>query len=124
MPMSYFVKISDPNGVRKRLLESSKDLLHMLRGYHHLLEIRDEKREVAEKLRFMMKDLARLGEQLEQFLPQESLKEVENFLPPKKGTKKSKKVTMTKVTKTSAKLSEGDRLEKALANIEERLGKL
>lgn len=96
----------------------------MLRGYHHLLEIRDEKREVAEKLRFQMKDLARLGEDLDRLMPQESLKEVENFLPPKKKGAKTKKMANKKIMKGAPKQGESDRLENALANIEDRLSKL
>lgn len=121
--MSYFVKIANATDVRKRVLESSKDVLHMLRSYHRLLELRDQKREVAEQLEAKMKELARLAEELAKLLPEKSLEEIKEFLPkPRSKRKKTKKET--KQEEQKPEMNEVERLEKALANIEERLSKL
>jgi hypothetical protein len=129
--MSYFLKVADPVGVQKRLLESSKDVLHMLRGYHRLLETRDEKREVAEELRSVMRELARHAEELERMLPEKSLKEIEEYLPkrrpaaPRKGGKRTgKRKGKKKEPRALPAGGEAERLEHALKNIEDRLSRL
>ncbi len=127
--MTYFVRINEPVAMRKRVLESSKDLLHSLKSYHELLEIRDQKKETAEALSDTMGELARLCAQLEKLMPEKSLKEVEEFLPkaPKKA-KKAKKSSLEKAAEEAPapvdSATEAERLERALANINERLSKL
>lgn len=134
--MSYFVRVSDASTVRRRILESSKDVLHVLKGYHRLLDIRDQKKETAEELRRVLAELSRLVERLDKLLPERSLKEIEEFLPKqkhaKKGAKKGKApapkkepVSLPKLSEPKKKApSELERLESALASIEERLGRL
>jgi hypothetical protein len=131
--MSYHVKINDSTLLRRRILESSKDIIHVLKGYHRVLDIRDEKRELAEKLQGVLTELDAEMAKLEKILPEKSLKEVEQYLPkkptpPKKTTKKSKKAAKKTSKKKAAvvekPVSELERLEGALSNIEQRLSQL
>jgi hypothetical protein len=141
--MTYFIRISDTAEVRRMTLESSKDLLHILKGYHDILETRERKKETTEELRNTLAELRVLVSRLEKLLPQQSLKEVERFLPKRKkivlkkvkaerptAMKQAKPVEMPAPEKMIEKpkparpMSELERLERALANIEERLGHL
>ena len=140
-PMTYFIRISDTAEVRRMILESSKDLLHVLKGYHDILETRERKKETTEELRNTLAELGVLVGRLEKLLPQQSLKEVERFLPKRKKIvlKKAERPKAMKlpsakpverqapekvIEKPARPMSELERLERALANIEERLGQL
>jgi len=132
--MSYFVRINDERGVRRRLLESSKEMLYALKGYYAFLEFRDQKREAATELQTILKELSDLMMQLQQLLPEESLKDLEQYLPkPATRTKKGGKTGKRKGGKQKdvedelpppPQMSEMERLHSALANIEDRLNKL
>ena len=135
--MTYFVRIDDAADVRRRTLESSKDLLHILKGYHALLETRDRKKEAAEELRRTMTELASLAERIEKLLPAQSLKEIEGLiqkrkLEPKRKEKKAAAPVPIPKEKSTPKprpekpkpMTELERLEQALAGIEQRLGQL
>jgi len=117
--MSYFVRINDARGVRRRILESSKEMLYALKGHYRMLELRDKKREAAEELRATMNGLAELSTRLQALLPVESLKEIEQYLPKRRKAPKRKEAEAPETPKDDV-----GRLEKALANIEERLRKL
>lgn len=132
--MGFFVKIADSVGARRRILESSKDVIHMLKGYYHLLEIREEKKAKIEELRTALFDLGRLTEELQRLVPEEKKAELEQFLPKSPSVKSvSKKRNPTSkansVKKTSKKKkkeavrkkSEVEILEESLSKIEERL---
>ncbi len=133
--MSYFVRIKDARSVRRRILESSKEMLYALKGHYQMLELRDQKRETAEALRSTLSELGELAAKLQSLLPAESLKEIEQYLPKKRKQKSSKKESKKageeknsaekdKSKPSETPMSEMERLEKALANIEERLSKL
>lgn len=129
--MGYFLRINDSVILRRRILESSKDIIHTLKGYHRVLDIRDEKRELAEQLQGTLAELQKEIGLLEKILPEKSLKEVEEFLPKRSAPKK--KATKKKGKKKASKKKEGpeekpmtelERLEGALSNIEDRLSRL
>lgn len=126
--MSYFVRINDATDVRRRTLESSKDLLHILRGYHKILVLRDQKKETTERLRRTMSELGALAVRLEGLLPEETLKEFAvpkaQKAKPKKAEAKPKELPPPPKDEKPKQMSELERLEHALASIEDRLGKL
>jgi hypothetical protein len=143
--MTYFIRISDTAEVRRMTLESSKDLLHVLKGYHDILETRERKKETTDELRDTLAELRAIISRLEKLLPQQSLKEIQRFLPKRKKVElkkeraespKTKKLPLAKPVerpapeqviekpKPARPMSELERLERALANIEERLGQL
>lgn len=139
--MTYFVRIDDPTAARRRMLESSKDVIRILKGYHALLAVRDQKKEAVDRLRQTLAELSLLIDKVEKMLPETSLKEVEGFLPKherakpaakrrEKPAKHEKAEPVEKETAQAAakpvqkKSTELERLEGALANIEERLSRL
>ncbi len=131
--MTYFIRINEPRALRRLILEASKEIIHTLKGYHLLLDIRDGKRELADQLRRNLSALNKLVGELERLLPEKSLKEVEAFLPPpvKERRKKSRAVKSAKSaegekakgakTAPKKKLSEVERLDHQLNEIEQRL---
>lgn len=126
--MTYFVKINDANGVRKHILQGSKEIIQSLKGYQHLLDIREEKKEVVQDLQHTYADIVDLVSKLEGLLPEKSLKEVEEFLPkeePKakksKTSSKKKVVAETPKPEPKAPMNEMERLNRALSQIDERL---
>jgi len=141
--MSYFIKIEDPNAVRRRLLESSKDILHVLKGYYEILETREQKKEAIEELRITLSEAQMLVERIEKLLPEQSKKGVEEFLPKpapkakpvkaetpkpepkevKKAEPKAKPVKAAPPPKPKP-LSDVEKLQLALQGIEQRLNQL
>lgn len=140
--MSYFIRINDATDVRRRTLESSKELLHVLRGYQRVLLVRERKKQVTEQLRRTLGELSVVAARLEDILPAKSLKGYEEFLPKKAPQKKKeakkpapkaepepKKEEQKPEQKPEPKpkvekqkpLTELERLEQALSSIEKRL---
>lgn len=138
--MSYFVKVEDASTIRKSVLESTKETILMLKRYQFLLDIKDQKKTLMTTISKDMKDLIALISELEKVVPAESLKEIQAFLPkPEKkeriASKKGKKGKSVKEKKVEEKpvvvappkpkpLSEMEKLEKALGDIESRLSQL
>ncbi|RME53587.1 hypothetical protein D6783_01565 [Candidatus Woesearchaeota archaeon] len=69
----YYVKIINPVGVRRNILESSKLLLESLKGYQRILDLRDEKFALIETLRRHMQELDLLAGKLREELPKQKL---------------------------------------------------
>lgn len=120
--MTYFVKIENATETRKRLLETTKDLLSILTAYHRAIDLRDQKLELLDRLKQTLADLGELCAEADRLLPERSFKEIEQYLP-----KESPKPPVQKSAPKRAPLKPGDqmdRLQSALANIEERLNNL
>jgi|TARA_B100002003_G_C14147363_1_gene551786 hypothetical protein len=131
----FFVKVKDPNDVKKNLLESLKDIVENLHRFEKFKAIREEKLENINKLRENIKELTKLNSKLRSALPETKLrialkkaKEVK-----KKRHKVSKKVfkkePVEKIEKApkaekQRPLSELEKLETELSAIEGRLGNL
>ena len=122
--MSYYVRVQDEQEVRRRLLESSKDVLTALKGYYLVLDIRDQKRELSEELRHIMTELHRHCEKLETFLPEETLQGLQEYLPKGEFHPTMPKKTARRKLPKEPTPGEVDRLQRALINIEDRLSKL
>lgn len=98
--MTYFIKLDDGKNLRKKVLESSKSSLQILKGYQNLLDVRKRKSQLLEALRTDMKELTLLVNKLEELLPQFTKKELKELQPAiseeapppaKKGKTKGKK---------------------------------
>lgn len=142
--MSYFIKVEDSSGIRKRVLESTKETIMMLKRYQLLLELKSRKKEVVITLKKDIKELNLLILELQKIVPIESLKELQAYLPKhkkervaskgKKGKAKAKaviedreleKIKEVKANKPKPKqLSEMEKLEKALDDIDAKLSQL
>ena len=117
----YFVKIEDGTDLRRKVLESSKGALHILREQRHLQEIRGEKVALMNQLRANMRELTTLINKAEQLLPAIADAELLQLQkePEKKGIKSPPKPIYP-----PKKLNEQERLERALAHIEQKLGEM
>jgi hypothetical protein len=78
---NYFIKIEDGPDTRRKLLESSKGALHVLRGYQELLRVRSEKVSHMHALRQELRELTVLINRAESLLPVLTEREVEELNP-------------------------------------------
>ena len=128
----YYVGMKDHIELRKSLLESSKQLIKSLQRYQKFKALREEKIQKLSRLRAMIRELRRLNGKLRSQMP--SMIEIEKHQEEKKGSKKAAqpvKLVQKKnakpekvVVAAPVKLTELDRLEKELSEIESKLGRL
>jgi tRNA A37 threonylcarbamoyladenosine synthetase subunit TsaC/SUA5/YrdC len=78
---SYFIKIEDGPEVRRRILESSKASIHVLRGYQELLKIRGEKLTHMNHLKTQLRELTLLLNRAESLMPQLTEREMMELQP-------------------------------------------
>lgn len=78
---NYFVRVEDATELRRKVLESSKASINVLRGYQRLSQIRSEKATMLKALRRDLKDLTMLVNRMEEMLPALSQAEVEELNP-------------------------------------------
>jgi hypothetical protein len=132
---NYFIKIEDGPDTRRKLLESSKASLHVLKTYQQLLQIRGEKLHLINSLRKELKEITVLLNQAEQLMPVVSEKELAQMLPKKVPEQEKVIVQKQKMPKIKGKEDvfiaipknkpvELQRLEDQLADIESKLGNL
>ncbi|MCA9477563.1 MAG: hypothetical protein KC535_00255 [Nanoarchaeota archaeon] len=127
----FFVRISAPDMLRVSLLESSKLVLHGLQSYYKVSSIRKKKTESLEMLKSEVKELVLLMGKLESMLPYQDILTKELMPTQAKMSKGSRpKQTMTNAQKevvatdVTPSFSEIDRLNRALASIEEKLNRI
>jgi hypothetical protein len=65
----YFIRIDNAKDLRRKVLESSKGSLHILRRYQELLKIRGEKQTLMKSLRNDLKELTVLVNVIEDSMP-------------------------------------------------------
>jgi hypothetical protein len=116
----YFVQVNAPDLVRISLLESSKYILHSLQSYYKISTLRKEKKETIDVLKGQIKELILVMDKLEKILPYQVdlLKEALEVKPTSKKSASSPKKTTLASIAPSSKL---DKLNSALADIEEKL---
>ena len=120
MESSYFVKLDDPTKLRILLLEASKDSLIAEKYFLELQDVRKRKAEALEKLDGQIITLTADFSKLEALLPHKEL-----VAPPKSKKKSSAKKKISSVKKSGNKsLSEIDKIDAALAAIEEKISNL
>ncbi|MBW3000132.1 hypothetical protein KY339_05660 [Candidatus Woesearchaeota archaeon] len=70
----FFMKIDEPKGFRKKLLESSRDIIQVLKRGDAVSSVRTEKTKKIMKLKKVIKELKKLALDLEKKLPPVSKK--------------------------------------------------
>jgi hypothetical protein len=80
---NYFIRIDDATDLRRKILESSKASLHVMRGSRQLVRIRSEKQTMLKALRRELKELTMLINRLEQLTPALSEAEMQEMQPKK-----------------------------------------
>jgi len=132
---ALYVGVQSPIELRKVILEATRDAVEMLQNYEKFRAVKEEKVKTVAQLQDQIKELARLINKLKLELPkidvriklhkEEEMIEAEKRVAkeagkPKKKTVKSKEA----VPKRTKELSELEKLEAELTNIEQRLGKV
>ena len=125
----FYVGMKDPIEIRRSILESSKEALQYLQRAERFKEIRKEKAEQTAKLKEIMKEMNGLVRKLKMALPKTGLRGKVH----KEAPKKKKKAAPVKVEKKAPpkeevekpkEMTELEKLEAELGEIEGRLTKL
>ena len=117
---TFFVRIGEPNMVRKELLNSSKDIISVLKNYDQINAVRSQKIEKVMELKKVLIEIKRLSSILKEKFPTEKIKK-----PAVAKTKPKKKAKKT-VVKQAPPKKEGkiQKLEEELSEIEQRLNNM
>ncbi len=133
----FYVGLKDPIEIRRSILESSKEIVQYLQRFERFKKIRSEKAEEIAKLRVVMKDITKMVRKLKTSLPktklrapihnhefkvkkQELVEEIKELkIQNVKGIKEK-----VSVPKKKQEVSELEKLEAELSEIESRLSNL
>lgn len=77
----FFTTVQEPKKFRRHMLESSKELLQILREYQKRQDLRERKRKKMEELHYQFDELRDLMNELDEYLPEESLNRLEDLAP-------------------------------------------
>jgi hypothetical protein len=128
----FFVGIKDPIGLRRSVLEASKDVVQSLQRFEKFTVARRKKRESVEQLKETVKETVRLIAKLRKNLPKGGLRMAPVHKPkpvPKPKPVKHKKAHKAAVPSIKKQLKPKDlgeleKLESELGDIESKLGSL
>lgn len=127
-----YVGIEDPIAIRRALLESSKSLIKILQENENTRQRREQKHRLLAELKNTAKELTRLLAQLKSELPRVKMSSLPKkmkprMLPTQKPAPKPATAQTVKKPATATRpmhLSEAQKLEKELKDIEDKLNKL
>lgn len=141
----FYMRVDDPTGSRRAVLESTKDLVQLLQRYEHFLKVRSDKTKLVNQLRKINNDIKKSVNDLYSIMPvtkdtthlatktASAVKKFEKGLVPETKHESDNVVSEVKPKENIVKkekpkgdnpLTEIERLEKELSEIEERLTKL
>lgn len=130
-PEIFFVGVEDPIELRRSILESSKEIVQYLQRFERFKKVRSEKASEIVKLRIQTKEINKLVRQLKLLLPKTKLR---RKVPKPEEPKEIKRTPIMEeeiepvkipIPKIEAKpMSDIEKLEAELSEIEDRLGKL
>ncbi len=126
----FYVGIKNNADIRRNVLEASKDLVELMKGYEKISELKERRVEKTKQLKGLSREIAKLCGQLKLALPsiEETERESEKTqLRSAKITPEQREVTRQKLNtdKQSRKtFSEVKKLEKELMDIENKLKKI
>lgn len=131
----YYAGISEPIQVRRFILEASKQVVQNLQEFDKFCGVRREKKQTIAELKSTINEIARLLNVSKSHLPQVNLhaheKNTNHVAKPvkEKTERATKQVKQQKTSKESIKLkpkelSELEKLEKELGEIENKLGEI
>jgi len=116
----FFVQVSEPDEVRRDILESLKEILELLQKFEKFKHRRHEKLEKIQHLRKLIKDANKLMGNLKLKLPQTNLRGMAVRESPKPAKKKEIKEAPKK-KETRKEKTELEKLEDELSAIESKL---
>jgi hypothetical protein len=107
-----YVGIPEPTGLRKDLLNSSKDIITSLKKYDAFSSLRQEKAKQISEVLKLMKEIDSLNRKLKQAMPKTTVQP---------GIRKPEVPVSSRIIKEKTRLAD---LEQELARVEEKLGKI
>jgi len=121
-----YIGIENPVEIRRALLESSKSLIKILQKHENIKEKKMHKHELAANVREKLRELNTLMQQLRTEMPKVKMsslpKKQKIMLPPPISA--NKKISKPLPPPKPIQLTETQKLEKELHDIESKLGKL
>ena len=120
----FYVGISNPVDVRRNILETSKEIIHVLKRYENFHHIKEAKRAEMNKFRSMVDEINQLMLRLKTSLPPVRMED----LPRREAAETTRKAAEPVAVKRAKAMQEGtapsselDRLEQELGKIEDKL---
>jgi len=116
----FFVEISNPEDVKRNILESLKDIVESLQRFEKFKETRKDKIDKINKLRKTVKEINKLVPSLKQAFPEAKIRAIRavSKQPIMKVVKGKKKVSIQETKKPPTELQ---KLEDELSQIENKL---
>ncbi|OIO64060.1 hypothetical protein AUJ83_00230 [Candidatus Woesearchaeota archaeon CG1_02_33_12] len=114
----FYVGVEEPVSLRKKLLESSKEIIQGLKDYEELKLIREERHKKIIEFKEKIDEILSLASWLKEQLPKQELKEQLSIKSRKRGTQKEM------IKRSEIKTDELLRLENELSDVESRLGRM
>jgi cell shape-determining protein MreC len=121
----FFMRITNPNLFRRSLLETSKDVLIILKRTYNVQQIREAKQDVMGHVSQEINEIKTLIKKLYEMIPQYSKEELKKVMP--EGLKKrpepakAEKPQLQPQQQLKAPVSDYDKLTKALDDITRKL---
>jgi len=117
----YFVEVTNPNYVRRNILESIKDIVEGLQRFEKFKDTRKDKINNINKLDKILKEINKVIPSLKNSMPETKLRAITKKQPPeKKETSVNKKVIFAGEKKKEP-VGELQKLEDELSEIEGKL---
>ncbi len=113
----FFVGLNNPEEIRRDILESTKDIIAVLRTYENFKKVRAEKAQNVSHLKVIVKELDVLIVRLKHELPKTRLREKETSAKPAAQS-------VSKQVRQEKKMTEMEKLEMELAEIEHKLSSI
>jgi len=115
----YFVGLEKPNELRRTLLESTRDVVDVMKRFERFKSVREQKIKEIERLKSDIREISKLISKLRAELPKTKLRVK---LPKREEVPEKKKVVKKEVKKPKKKeMTELDKLESELSAIEGKL---
>ncbi|MBW2990287.1 hypothetical protein KY348_01130 [Candidatus Woesearchaeota archaeon] len=77
----FFIRITNPHAFRKNLLESSKEILHILKEVYTVSQMREAKHELISKISGEIKELKLLIQKIDELVPKYKNDDLKKFFP-------------------------------------------
>ena len=123
----YFVEVTEPDEIRRHMLQSLRDILGTLQKFERMYARKNEKLAKIQRLRELMRESHKLMGVLKTRLPQTNIKphfERHVQKEAKEAPKEEKKPKAKEQPKSPKKMTEMERLEAELSAIEGKLKQL
>jgi hypothetical protein len=119
-----YIGVASPDNLRRNVLESSKDIISVLKQYQRILQVREEKKQATTNLNDVIVEIKNKLVQLKKALPSVPLRDRVEAPKPQEEAAQNDPVIEPTPAPTKRAVSELDKLEKELQQVEKKLGNL